>query len=113
MRSVLTQLKYLDVSRIDLDSTIPSEIGLLTQLTYLDVSYNRLTSTIPIEIGHLTRLEFLIFYTNELTGTIPSFLCSFVQVRIDCGEIKCDSLCCVDGIFGIPVTKQMNAEMSV
>jgi hypothetical protein len=35
---------------------------------------------------------------NALEGTIPSSLCSIsslVHIYIDCGEITCDSGCCV------------------
>jgi hypothetical protein len=49
-------------------------------------------------------LEWLNLSNNTLKGTIPSFSCSLPALNgnifIDCGEITCDSGCCLDKFGG-------------
>ena len=59
---------------MELEGTIPTEIGLLTQLVELNITFNNKlqSSTIPTEIGLLTQLTALKMHGNDLQGTIPT-----------------------------------------
>ena len=92
-RSVLTKLKFVDVNiegtlptemglwtsleSLELDfskieGTIPTEIGLLTALQVLSLKHSpRLNGTLPIELGQLTDLTSLFLSSNDISGTIP------------------------------------------
>ena len=64
----------LNLSRHQLDGSIPPELGLLTELTVLDLSDNQLTGQIPEELGVLSNLRLLLIDGNELQGEIPTSL---------------------------------------
>ena len=70
----LTNLKKLYLNRNQLTGNIPSELGNLKNLTYLYLEQNQLTGNIPSELGNLTNLEGLFLDSNHLTGKIPSEL---------------------------------------
>ncbi|CAA2966004.1 LRR receptor-like serine threonine- kinase FLS2 [Olea europaea subsp. europaea] len=53
---------------------IPANIGTaLPSLTDLDISKNNLNGTIPLSIGNLTQLTTLVISNNRLSGSIPQF----------------------------------------
>jgi len=64
----------LDLTGMQLEGSIPTELFLLTHLTSLLLSTNQLTGRIPVEIAALTQLESLDFDGNPLIGQIPSEL---------------------------------------
>jgi hypothetical protein len=62
----------IDLSRMNLNGTIPASIGNLTELRHLDLSWNSIKGSIPASIGRLTKLQHLHLHHNQLTGSIPS-----------------------------------------
>ncbi len=64
----------IDLSRSELDGSIPATLGKLSGLVKLDLSFNELTDTIPAELGDLSDLEVLDLGRNYLSGPIPSEL---------------------------------------
>ena len=67
--TALTKLWLCCNSR--LTGSIPTEIGRLTKLTEASLSASSFSSTIPPELGTLTQLTSLTLYDNNLVGTIP------------------------------------------
>jgi hypothetical protein len=92
-------LRWVSLSRNELDGTVPSELGTMTQLEYLslannqfsgefdvlpwkqlkrlkrlDLSKNAFAGTLPTDIQELTLLTLLSLYANKLTGPIPGEL---------------------------------------
>ncbi|XP_017225546.1 MDIS1-interacting receptor like kinase 2 [Daucus carota subsp. sativus] len=70
---MLSELKYLSLSRNYLTGKLPSSLGNLTQLQVLDVSHGGLTGNLPSSLGNLTLLEELDVSYNSFTGSIPVF----------------------------------------
>eukprot|EP00545_Synedropsis_sp_CCMP1620_P004694 CAMPEP_0119008432 /NCGR_PEP_ID=MMETSP1176-20130426/3690_1 /TAXON_ID=265551 /ORGANISM="Synedropsis recta cf, Strain CCMP1620" /LENGTH=884 /DNA_ID=CAMNT_0006960759 /DNA_START=72 /DNA_END=2726 /DNA_ORIENTATION=- len=64
----------LDLTRNNLQGTIPPEVGFLYSLTEFDLNLNAISGTLPSTLGQLTRLKELDFDVNMLTGSIPSEL---------------------------------------
>jgi len=69
---LLYNLALYDVSNNFMIGSIPSEIGLLTELSLLRLNDNRLTGSIPSEIGLLTLMEELFLESNQFSSTIPT-----------------------------------------
>ena len=72
----LTNLQQLFLFRNGngLSGSIPAELGQLTNLEKLGLSGNELSGSIPSELGQLTNLQWLILANNELSGSIPAEL---------------------------------------
>ena len=68
----LTNLTSLNLQATQLTGEIPSEIGNLTNLVNLSLPYNGLTGEIPPEIADLTGLTVLDLTSNQLTSAVPS-----------------------------------------
>ena len=66
----------LDLSRTELNGSIPAQLGALDALVDLRLSGNRLTGAIPPELSRLTDLRTLRLDGNALTGPIPKKLAS-------------------------------------
>ncbi len=64
----------LDLSRTELNGSIPAQLGALDALVDLRLSGNRLTGAIPPELRRLTHLRTLRLDGNALTGPIPKQL---------------------------------------
>ena len=61
----------LNVRNMDLDGSIPSELGLIHNLTSLNLRTNDLTGSVPAELGNLDHLTYLNLHSNNLSGSIP------------------------------------------
>ena len=70
----LTNLQQLFLFRNGngLSGSIPAELGQLTNLKDLRLAENGLSGSIPAELGTLTNLENLRLSGNELSGSIPA-----------------------------------------
>ncbi|XVE63836.1 hypothetical protein DITRI_Ditri07aG0052900 [Diplodiscus trichospermus] len=62
----------LNLSSMDLEGTIPPDIGNLSSLQVIDLSFNSFTGEIPTELGNLAMLQKLYLSRNKLEGQIPS-----------------------------------------
>mmetsp|Transcript_34765 Transcript_34765/g.65450 ORF Transcript_34765/g.65450 Transcript_34765/m.65450 type:complete len:539 (+) Transcript_34765:49-1665(+) len=70
--SRMSALVSLYLNDNQMQSPIPTEIGMLRDLSRLDLGNNQLSGTIPSEMADMSSLRFLDFTHNKLTGTIPS-----------------------------------------
>ena len=68
----LTNLRQLWLGDCSLGGPIPDEIWNLTNLTYLSLGENDLIGSISSQIGQLTQLYGLYLNSNKLSGNIPS-----------------------------------------
>eukprot|EP00981_Chlorochromonas_danica_P006724 scaffold1463_cov189-Ochromonas_danica.AAC.19 len=67
---VVTELDFIQVN---LDGTLPAEIGDFSSLTVLYIYFNGdLRGTLPATIGNLSALQSLLIFYTSISGTIPS-----------------------------------------
>ncbi|KAE8696647.1 leucine-rich repeat receptor-like protein kinase [Hibiscus syriacus] len=84
--SLFEALRNLDLSRNDLEGTIPAEMGLFANMRYLNLSSNKLQSRIPPELGLFPNLTVLDLRDNTLSGDVPGDICesgSLVILQLD------------------------------
>lgn len=62
---------HIQLSGINLEGNVPSEIRVMKRLEKLDLGNNALKGTIPSELGELNKMNYLALNTNFLTGKIP------------------------------------------
>lgn len=86
----LVYLDYLLLSYSSLSGTIPSEIGLLTSIGYLHLTSGNMVGSIPTEMGQLKSLDFLKLGNNDLIGTIPTELAGLTS--LDFLDLQLNSL---------------------
>jgi Leucine-rich repeat (LRR) protein len=67
-----SEVTHLDLSKVNLQGTIPECLGQLTGLRILRLNDNQLTGSIPDSFRALTNLVELTFHNNMLTGSVPS-----------------------------------------
>ena len=67
------RVTVLNISRLNLTGTIPSQIGNLSSLQSLNLSCNRLSGSIPSAIFTTYTLKYVSFRKNQLSGAFPSF----------------------------------------
>ncbi|KAJ9174624.1 hypothetical protein P3X46_013251 [Hevea brasiliensis] len=67
-------LHYLNLTRCQLQGSIPDAFVNFTSLTVLDFSYNNLQGSIPHYFGNMTSLVVLDLTFNSLEGSIPPTL---------------------------------------
>jgi len=79
--SAFNNLENLVIRLVELEGTIPKEIGHLSKLTYLDLSYNNLVGQVPPELWLLKNLTFLDLSYNIFKGEIPSLLGNHKQLH--------------------------------
>ncbi|KAI6671393.1 hypothetical protein NL676_006278 [Syzygium grande] len=72
----------LDLSRNDLNGTIPLSIGNMASLTTLVISNNFLSGEIPRFWSNLSLLYILDMSNNSLSGPIPSEICRLSNLHI-------------------------------
>jgi hypothetical protein len=78
---LLTALTYFNVAGNALTGTLPASIGQWPALTYLDVGGNALTGTLPASMGQWTALTYFGVYKNKMTGTIPASIGNWSQIQ--------------------------------
>ncbi|KAK4717729.1 hypothetical protein R3W88_016067 [Solanum pinnatisectum] len=71
----------LDISSMQLHSTIPPHIGNLSFLSSLEISNNTFYGDLPQELARLQRLKSINVTSNNFTGAIPSFLSLLPNLR--------------------------------
>ncbi|TYJ39175.1 hypothetical protein E1A91_A04G048500v1, partial [Gossypium mustelinum] len=71
----------LNLTSMNLRSTIPPHLGNLSFLLSLDLSSNNLYGQLPKELGQLHRLRILLLSYNRLNGEIPSWLWNLQRVQ--------------------------------
>ncbi|TXG55559.1 hypothetical protein EZV62_020815 [Acer yangbiense] len=77
----LSQLEYLDLSwNLDLQLRQPTSFDKLTNLKWLDLSDVNISSSIPNSLGNLSSLTHLSLYGCNLQGTIPSSIGSLTKL---------------------------------
>ena len=62
---------YLELSRNQLDGTIPASLAQITGMQYVYLEENQLTGEIPADLGAFTKLEGARFANTGLTGCVP------------------------------------------
>ena len=74
-------IREIFLPKMNLDGTIPYEIGLLFDLEDLNLFGNNLRGTLPDSMSHLQSLEVLILHGNDISGSLPSWMNSLVNLR--------------------------------
>ncbi|XP_078159181.1 receptor kinase-like protein Xa21 [Carex rostrata] len=75
-----TSLRELSLSFNPISGSIPAELGKLNNLIRLNLDEMELNGTIPLEIGDLFKLELLDLGNNMISGQIPSTLANLTQM---------------------------------
>jgi hypothetical protein len=70
--SVLSELRFLNLSQNHLTGKIPEKIGNMKELETVDLSHNHLSGEIPPSMSNLTFLSRLDLSYNNFSGRIPS-----------------------------------------
>ncbi|XP_075493351.1 protein STRUBBELIG-RECEPTOR FAMILY 6-like [Primulina tabacum] len=68
--SLMTYLKYLDVSHNHIQGEVNLMFSSLTNLSTLDLSFNALTGNLPQSMQSLTSISNMYLQNNQFTGTI-------------------------------------------
>ncbi|KAH6756948.1 hypothetical protein C2S53_012352 [Perilla frutescens var. hirtella] len=71
----------LNISNMNLEGTIPPQLGNLSFLTSLNVYNNRFHGDLPVELSKLRRLRYINLGSNNFTGPLPSFLSSWPNLQ--------------------------------
>ncbi|XP_057722480.1 MDIS1-interacting receptor like kinase 2-like [Arachis stenosperma] len=77
----LKNLTTLDLTQIQLEGPIPTDIKNLSKLKHLGLGINQLNGTIPKEIGLLSSLEILELHENSFQGPIPSTIGNLTMLQ--------------------------------
>lgn len=68
--SLMTSLKYLNISHNQLQNTLDDVFGKLSSLSTLDLSFNTMPGSLPESFSSLSSINTLYLQNNQLTGTI-------------------------------------------
>ena len=66
-----TQIVALRFQNNQIEGTLPDSVGLLTSLTNFQIAGNKMNGTVPTDIGRLTRLSVLEMDQNSFVGPLP------------------------------------------
>ena len=100
---MLTNLRLLDLSRLNLVGTIPFELGNLVALEYLYLSYNELSGVIPYSLGKLTKLRELYMHDSGcLSGFLDTMFCTSAFTDRAFGEEFIETISCAPFPDGEP-----------
>ena len=64
----------INMARLSLNGSLPTEIGLLSSVTKLDIGENQVMGSIPDDLYRLTNLQFLYMESNQMTGTLSELI---------------------------------------
>jgi hypothetical protein len=93
------QIVKIELPAMNLQGSIPEEIGFLEHLEVLDLSDNYLTGQIPVTLTNLP-LKKLDVSGNKIQGPIPSMLCMMpVNGNGKTGSFDCDAIACGVGTY--------------
>ncbi|KAI4353885.1 hypothetical protein L6164_002827 [Bauhinia variegata] len=67
-------LVHLNLSGVELEGSIPAQIGTLKKLTLLDLSNNSLFGALPRTLANLSQLTTLDVSDNHIRGGIPAHI---------------------------------------
>ena len=70
----LTNLRSLELDKVNLTGSLPAELGRLNRLTYANLELNGFSGTIPSSFAGLVNLEHLVLLNNGLSGPLPATL---------------------------------------
>ncbi|PRQ35767.1 putative leucine-rich repeat-containing, plant-type, leucine-rich repeat domain, L [Rosa chinensis] len=76
----LTGLETLDLSFINISSTVPNTLSNLSHLTSLVLNSCGLFGKLPFSLGNLRHLIFLVLSDNQFNGQIPSSFANLTQL---------------------------------
>lgn len=75
------RVSSLNLSSMQLDGEMPSQIGALTALQTLDIRKNTVKGILPDEIANLVNLEKLYIDENKFTGEIPGVIAQLKRLK--------------------------------
>ncbi|KAJ7014715.1 receptor-like protein 6 [Populus alba x Populus x berolinensis] len=78
----LTGLEQLDLSSVNISSTVPDALANLSSLTFLNLEDCNLQGLIPSSFGDLTKLGYLNLGHNNFSGQVPLSLANLTQLEV-------------------------------
>ncbi|KAL8523879.1 hypothetical protein ACS0TY_013730 [Phlomoides rotata] len=75
------RITSLSISNMNLQATIPPQLGNLSFLIFFDINKNRFHGGLPNELANLRRLKSINLGNNNFTGSISSFLTSLLNLQ--------------------------------
>ncbi|KAF9666779.1 hypothetical protein SADUNF_Sadunf16G0264100 [Salix dunnii] len=78
----LTGIEHLDLSSVNISSTVPDVLANLSSLTFLNLKDCNLQGLIPSSLGDLTRLGYLNLGHNNFSGQVPFSLANLTQLEL-------------------------------
>lgn len=77
-----TGLEQLDLSSVNISSTVPDALANLSSLTFLNLEDCNLQGLIPSSFGDLTKLGYLNLGHNNFSGQVPLSLANLTQLEV-------------------------------
>lgn len=75
------EVENLDLTRNNLQGSLPEELGLLSSLSFFNLEMNKLGGPIIPQIGNLKNLSSVRLGRNRFTGTVPSEIGLLSQLK--------------------------------
>ena len=83
----LTNLRSLELDKVNLTGPLPAELGRLNSLTYVNLELNGFSGAIPSSLAGLVNLEHLLLLDNSLSGPLPATLANIPRFPLIWGEM--------------------------